>query len=151
MKKSIKQQVLSLLKLNNTPREIAFGISIGIFIAVMPLYGLHTILVVLAALVFRRANKIAMLVGTNISLPPTLPFITWAGYSMGRLLLNCGYPEFNWAVFKGLSYRDLGRLYYPLFVGSLLLAFLCAATGYFCTLWFMNRKFRERKRKENVS
>ncbi|MBF0384328.1 MAG: DUF2062 domain-containing protein [Candidatus Omnitrophica bacterium] len=60
-----------MLKLNNTPQETAFGISIGVIIAVMPLYGLHTLLCVISASLIPRANKTAILTGTNVSLPTT--------------------------------------------------------------------------------
>ena len=76
---------------DNDPSEVALGVAIGVFIAILPLYGLHTILVLTAAFFIRRANVIAMLVGTNISLPPTVPFITWAGYNIGRLMLGNKY------------------------------------------------------------
>ncbi|MDD5060180.1 MAG: DUF2062 domain-containing protein, partial [Candidatus Omnitrophica bacterium] len=78
-KEGLKEKILKLLKFNNTPQEIALGVGIGAFIAIMPVYGLHTVLVIIAALLIPRVNKIALLIGTNVSLPPTVPFITWIG------------------------------------------------------------------------
>lgn len=76
-KLTIKQRFLALLKMHNSPREIALGVSLGVFIGVTPLYGFHTLLVILFALAVKKANKIAILIGTNISIPPTMPFLTW--------------------------------------------------------------------------
>jgi uncharacterized protein (DUF2062 family) len=140
--RTIKQRFLGLLRLNNTPKEIALGVAIGVFIAILPVYGLHTVLVVIFALLVRRANRIAILAGTNISLPPTLPFITWAGYSLGRLIAGKGYPALSWSVFKGFSYKSIFRFYFPLFIGSFVLGIICAVIFYFFTLWFINRRRR---------
>jgi uncharacterized protein (DUF2062 family) len=147
MFKKLKEKILSLLKVHNTPAEIALGVAIGVFISILPLYGLHTIMVVTAAFLIRRANIIAMLVGTNISLPPTVPLITWAGYNIGRLLLGKKYPYISCYSFKGFSYKGILNFYYPLLLGSLILAAICAVVFYFLTLNFMNRR---RKAKTGV-
>jgi uncharacterized protein (DUF2062 family) len=139
-----------LLKLNNTPPEIALGVSIGVMIAVMPLYGFHTILCVIFALLIPRANKIAILVGTNISLPPTLPFITWAGYSIGRLVLGDKYPPLNLSSFKGVTFKKMLDLYYPLFIGSFILGILLATMFYFLTLWFIEKRQRSKEIKDHA-
>lgn len=127
------------------PWEIALGVAIGVFIAILPLYGFHTLLVVIFALLIPHANKIAILVGTNISLPPTLPFITWAGYSIGRLLLGDKYPAMSWQMFKNFSRRSIFDFYYPLFVGSVILGLGCALIFYFVTLFFLKWKRRNKK------
>ena len=145
--KRLKEKALSLLKLHNAPSEIALGVAIGVFIAILPVYGLHTILVIIAAFLLRRANIVAMLVGTNISLPPTVPFITWAGYSIGRLMLGETYPYLSWEMFKGISYKSILKFYYPLLLGSLVLAIICAVVFYFLTLNFMNKR---RKAKQDL-
>jgi len=103
MSAKLKELLLRLIKSHHTPREIAFGVAVGVFISILPLYGLHTILVIAAACLIRRTNKIAILIGTNFSLPPTLPFITWAGYETGRLVLGGDYPYLSWQVFKSLA------------------------------------------------
>lgn len=127
----LKERILALLKLNNTPQEIALGTAIGVFIGVTPLYGLHTALFVIAALLIRRANKIAILVGTNISLPPTVPFITWAGYSIGRWAVASNDPALSWSTFRGFTYAKFIHHYYPLLIGSLILGLVCAFMTYF--------------------
>jgi uncharacterized protein (TIGR03546 family) len=138
-KEKIKELLSSLLKLNNTPPEIALGVSIGVAIAVMPLYGFHTLLCVIFALLIPRANKIAILIGTNISLPPTVPFISWAGYSIGRLILGKEYPAVSLSDLKGITLKKMLDLYYPLFIGSLILGLFLAVIFYFLTLWVVKK------------
>lgn len=144
MRWKFRKILVKLFKLNNTPHEIAIGVAIGVFIAVMPLYGFHTIMVIIAALLVRRSNKIAMLLGTNISLPPTVPFITWAGYEIGRLILRRDFPDLDWTVFKSLTIKKVVNLYPPLFIGSFFLGLLLAAIFYFIT-YFISQGIIKRK------
>ena len=143
MKKTpLMERLRRLIALHNSPEEIALGVAIGVWIAVMPLYGFHTILVIIFAFLVRKANKIAILLGTNISLPPTVPFITWAGYEIGRMFLRGGYPPLNWQAFKGFTYKSIFKFYYPLLLGSFVLGMGCAILFYFLTLWFVKRRRR---------
>jgi len=140
-----KRVIVKLLRLNNTPPEIALGTAIGVFIAILPLYGLHTVMVILAAVLVRRANKIAILVGTNISLPPTVPFITWAGYEIGRLIIKGNYPPLTWSYFKDITFQKIINDYPPLFVGSFILGIICAVIFYFLT-FFIVKRLKHRKK-----
>ncbi len=142
---TLKQRIITLLKLNSTPHEISLGVAIGVFIAVTPLYGFHTIMVIIAAFLVRKVNKIAILLGTNISTTPTLPFITWAGYSIGRFMLGGNYPPLHWPVFKHFHYKDFLHLYFPLFIGSIVLGLGLAVLFYFLTLLFITKRNARKK------
>lgn len=150
MRRKYRKLIASLLRLNNTPPEIALGTAIGVFIAILPLYGFHTLLVLAAVLLIRRANKIAILVGTNISLPPTLPFITWAGYEIGRFILRRGLPPLGWADFKNITFQKVANLYPALFLGSVILGLVCSAAIYFAT-FFLVKKLKERKKHKHAA
>lgn len=139
-KTEIKDLISKLLTLNNTPEEIALGVSIGVIIAVMPLYGFHTLLCIIFAILIPFANKIAILVGTNVSLPPTMPFITWAGYNIGRLILGKQYPPLSLSAFKAITFKNVLNFYYPLFIGSFVLGLFLAVTFYLLTLWIVKTR-----------
>ncbi len=139
----VQQLIKHIFHANNTPQEVALGVSVGIFIGFLPLYGLHLVLVLIAALLIRRANKIAILLGTNISMPLIIPFITWASYGIGRLLLPDDYPDLHWTLFKNFSYKDASMLLYPLFLGSIALGACCAVISYGITY----RIARDRQRR----
>ncbi|MFH1199414.1 MAG: DUF2062 domain-containing protein [Candidatus Omnitrophota bacterium] len=170
MRRKLRKLLVKLFKLNNTPHEIALGIAIGVFIAIMPLYGLHTIIVIVAALLVRRSNKIAMFLGTNISLPPSVPFITWTGYEIGRFIFWGKYPVLNWAVFKDFAFSDwdvfkdfaflnwavlkdfvskkiamLAQYYPPLFIGSFFLGLVLAVMFYFITYFILQRITKQKQ------
>ncbi len=133
--KEMLTRVVSVFKAHQAPHEIALGVAIGCFIAVLPLYGLHTLLCIGAALLISRANKLAILLGTNVSLPPTVPVITWTGYDIGRLLLSDKhYPPLSWEYIRNLKISRVSEFYYPLFVGSVVLGIMCAAVAFLLTL-----------------
>lgn len=149
--KKIKATLISLLVMNNTPHGIALGVALGVFIAVTPLYGLHTAMFVLAAMLVRRANKAAILIGTNISLPPTMPFITWGAYEIGRFILPLHYPELGSAYFGSLGhfsfwkmFKLIRHLYPPLFVGSIVLGIALGALFYLAT-FVITRRLKKSK------
>jgi len=135
-KPTLKERLFRLLRLNNSPPEIALGVAIGVFIAITPLYGFHTIMVIIAALLIKRANKIAILLGTNISTTLTFPFITWGGYNIGTKVLGNHYPPLQWQTFKHFSYKTILEFYYPLFIGSLIMGLVLAIIFYLITFWF---------------
>ena len=140
----IKELISKLIKLNSTPGGIALGVSIGVFIAITPLYGFHTLMVIIAAFLVPGVNKIAILLGTNVSLPPTLPFITWGGYEIGRFILRKNYPPLDYAYFSHITFQAAKDLYYPLFIGSLILGVFTAVIFYFIALIITKRIYRKR-------
>ena len=143
MKFKFKKILVKLIHQHNNPYEIALGAGIGAFISCLPVYGLHTVLVILAAIIVRPANKIAIFLGTNLSLPPTLPFITWAGYELGRFILKGNLPPLTWDFFKHLTFKKIASLYGPLFLGSLILGLICGIIVYGLT-FFVVKKVQER-------
>lgn len=130
-----RQKIKTLLHMNSTPPEIALGVAIGVFICTLPVYGLHTVLMIIAAVLIKRANKVAIFIGTNFSQAPTLPFITWAGYEIGRAILPGRYPPFSFSFFRHFDFRHFGDFYTPLFIGSVVLGILCG--GFFYGLTYV--------------
>jgi uncharacterized protein (DUF2062 family) len=131
-----KEKIRYLLALNNTPQEIALGVSLGIFIGITFPYGLHTFVAILISLLIPKTNKIAIIGGTYVSIPPTVPFIVWAGYEIGRLILHKSYPALSWPYIRQMDYRMVLELYYPVFVGSLILGVFSAGLGYLVAFKF---------------
>ena len=114
-----------LLSRNETPRNLALAGGLGVFIGTLPIFGLHslTIILVLGAM---RLNKLTGLATSQLCMPPLVPALCIeAGYYMrhGRFL-----TEISW---QTLGYEALQRLW-EWFLGSLLLApalgLLCGVT-----------------------
>lgn len=72
-----------LIHLNADPHDIALGMAVGIFIGFLPIMGIQMTVALLAALPFRRVNKVAATAGVWITNPitviPIYAFIYWVG------------------------------------------------------------------------
>ena len=138
---TLKERFIHLWRSRSSPHEIALGVAIGVFIGITPFYGFHILTALLAAFTMKHVNKVAIFLGMNISLPPTIPFITWAGYSIGRkLLASAAYPPLGWDDFRHFSYDTFFNFFYALIVGSLILGIALSVLFYFLTLWFFKRR-----------
>jgi uncharacterized protein (DUF2062 family) len=62
----------------------AISIGFGVFMGIFPVWGFQMIIAVLLSLPF-RLNKVLVLLSTNISLPPLIPFIIYFSYKFGSL------------------------------------------------------------------
>ncbi|MFH1061985.1 MAG: DUF2062 domain-containing protein [Candidatus Omnitrophota bacterium] len=139
-KKSLKEKVLILWRSHSSPHEIALGVAVGVFIGITPLYGFHILMALLAAFILKQPNKLAIFLGLNISLPPTIPFITWAGYSIGRKMLGSTYPALGWDEFRHFSINTISQFFYVLLLGSFILGIIVSGLFYFLTLWVLSRR-----------
>jgi len=137
---ALKERFLDLWRSHSSPHEIALGMAIGAFIGITPFYGFHIITAIIAAFTMKRVNKAAIFLGMNISLPPTIPFITWAGYSIGRKMLGDAYPPLGWDAFKHINFDTFLHYFYALLVGSLVLGIVVSVLIYFVTLWIFKRQ-----------
>jgi uncharacterized protein (DUF2062 family) len=141
-KLTIKERCLLLCKSNSSPHEISAGVAIGVFIGITPFYGFHILSALLAAFTMKRVNKVAIFLGINISLPPTIPLITWVGYGIGRkMLASAAYPPLGLDYFRNFSLETFYHFFYALMVGSFILGICLSILFYYLTLWiFMSRK-----------
>jgi len=103
-----------LLSENTTPRELALAGALGVFIGTLPLLGVHTLTILIAA-GFLRLNRLAAITASQITIPPFVPALAIeVGYYMryGKFL-----TEFS---LKTIGNEGLERLW-EWFLGSLLL------------------------------
>jgi hypothetical protein len=83
------------LKIRGEPRQIAYGLALGIFIGMTPFMGFHTIMALLVAAACRW-NKFSAVAGILITNPLTAPFIYPVTYVVGNAVLgisNLPHPE----------------------------------------------------------
>ena len=81
--KEIVEKIKLLLLEHHEPRDIALGVAIVVYIGCSPFYGFHTLLAVLVAVVMHKPNRLAILAGTQVSLPFLAPLIYWAARPSG--------------------------------------------------------------------
>lgn len=95
--------IASLVREQTSPFKSSLALGIGVFVGTLPIYGLHTGIV--AALAFLlRLNFVYLWVGTNISIPPMIPFLLLASQAIGELFVQTtenSFAGFGLAVLMG--------------------------------------------------
>ena len=141
-----------ILRTDDSPSRIARGVAIGVFMAFLPLMGLQMLLVLAASLIL-RANKLVGLPIVWISNPFTMGLIYYPGYLLGSALLRYQPVEranledrfdeiasLPWAIrtkeYAGVFFE---KILYPTFIGSLIIGFILAIASYFLTVWAIRR------------
>jgi uncharacterized protein (DUF2062 family) len=116
-----------------SPARLGAAVGLGIFIGCSPLYGLHTVIGLLLALPL-RLNKCAVLLGTQISIPPVAPLLALASVQLGALLLAGTVPPIDASLLQAdRLHLLLGSFAACWIVGSLLLGALLGLLGCLAT------------------
>ena len=105
----LTRRLTAVLHLGDAPWKIALGLSLGVFISCTPFYGLHTLLAMGAAFVF-RVNKVATVTGAWFNLPWFAPFVYGISLKVGEFILSGGQGLES---LRGLGLSDLAALIRP--------------------------------------
>jgi uncharacterized protein (DUF2062 family) len=138
-----RDKLRQILSVKESPRRIALAFSLGVFIGMSPLLGIHTLLGLLFAYIF-KLNKFVTVVGVYITNPWTIVPIYTFGTWVGAWLLGVDriIPHIDWA---HLSMRELlhsfGPFLMPFVVGSTLLSIVSGVLSY-VLIFRMVRKYR---------
>jgi len=129
---AFRDRIRDVIKLKESPHKIALAFSTGVFIGMSPLLGLHTILGVTAAWLF-RLNTFAIIAGVYVMNPwtivPIYAFSTWLG---ARCLgLEQMIPEIDWSngTFSYILSR-LKHLLVPFLFGTFLVGSITSFISY---------------------
>jgi uncharacterized protein len=132
----LRRTVGQLLQLDDTPHRIALAFGIGVWLAFFPLLGIHTILGLLIAFLF-RLNRAAILVGIYVSNPWTLAPLYMAGTIVGCEILGVSSAELtnvDWHLHGRAFYRalfeNLRPYVWPFVVGNTALGIVGGIAGY---------------------
>jgi uncharacterized protein (DUF2062 family) len=150
-----RQHVTAVLHLDEAPQRLAAGMAVGVFIGVTPFYGLHTLLALAAAYLF-RLNKAATITGAWINLPWFAPFVYGFCLRLGEAVLTGDWSSFSLssisvlagsagAALRASPRETAGTLWQvvwdllftaskPLFVGTLIVGTVLGLVAYVVTL-----------------
>lgn len=78
---------VALFRDQRSPLRNSTALALGVAVGCTPLFGLHTGLVIVLSLLF-RLNVVYMWVGTNISIPPLIPFLALGSSYLGEKILG---------------------------------------------------------------
>lgn len=134
---------------------MALGFAIGLFTAISPFLGLHTVMVLVLAFVFRANKVVAFAVGW-VNNPVTMIPIYLPCYALGVWMI----PKYqaDWSHVRAFlrhanwdSLFVLGKsILVPFFVGSMSVAFVSGMVSYFVVRWFVGR-FQKRRRRRHLA
>ena len=132
----LRRTVGQLLQLDDTPHRIALAFGIGLWLAFFPILGIHTILGLLIAFLF-RLNRPAILAGIYVSNPWTLAPLYMAGTLVGCQILGLSSAEItsvDWHLHGRAFYRalfeNLRPYVWPFVVGNTVLGVVGGIVGY---------------------
>jgi uncharacterized protein (DUF2062 family) len=169
----LKMWARRLVGLNDTPESIAAGTAIGVFIALLPVYGFQMILGASIAAV-ARVNKVAAALPAWLTNPVTIPPVLYLQYRLGRLLIPGRDPEGMWHrihrvneavaqisiwdlrnTWKGVftALKDVGwEVLLPTLVGSLISGVVLGIVTYplmiRAVIWYRRKREELRRRRE---
>ena len=93
-KKTLKKVILELTTPSQSDGLKAFSAGFGIFIGIMPVWGLQTLAAVFLAVAF-RLNKALVVIFSQISFPPLFPLILFFSYRIGKYWTGANSKSIN--------------------------------------------------------
>lgn len=125
---------------NDPPKKKAISVALGTFIALSPLWGFQTILVLFLAVIL-RLNKAIAFAFSNLSLPPFIPFVILAGLQTGVWLTgNAEILSFKNIDVETFLIDHLGTYILGSFVLATIMAVILGTVAYFIMLYFERKK-----------
>jgi uncharacterized protein (DUF2062 family) len=125
-----------LLHLEDSPERTALAFSIGVFFSFSPFVGLHTIMGLATAFLF-KLNRLALLIGVYVNNPWTLAPVASLGTALGFYILGTEnkFAETSWdtmlnRAFWKEMFSDVENLLLPFFVGNLILSVAAGMIAY---------------------
>ena len=140
-----------LLRLSGTPHSIAAGFAAGVALAMTPFIGFHYLLCFVAAFLV-RGNVLAAVLGTTIGNPLTFPFIWFATYETGNVVLGWFGRVNESKTAQQLAHRlltdslhNIWPVIEPMLIGSIPIAIVAASISY-VAVFFAAEAFQSARR-----
>ncbi|MBI4823123.1 MAG: DUF2062 domain-containing protein [Nitrospirae bacterium] len=129
----LRDKLRGLLSIKDSPHKVAMSFAVGVFFGISPLIGLHTILALISAWLF-RLNRLATIVGVYITNPwsiiPIYTFCTW----VGALLIGTDrvIPNIDWShITLSSLVSELKFLLLPFVIGTIVVGVVSSVLSYF--------------------
>ena len=137
--KKLLNTLRNLLIEYKSPRKLAFAVALGIFTGTSPLWGLHLLLAIGLAFLF-RLNKSAVVFSTLISNPWFAPLLIFCSLQTGSLILHGHSAPLALyhikTILKNPDWQHLLEKYLqPYFWGAFFVGFVLAFCSYWLPLW----------------
>ena len=139
---ALSDKIGLLLRVKDTPHRISMAFALGIFIGISPLFGIHTILGISLAHLF-RLNRFVTIIGVYVTNPwtiiPIYTFCTWVGAKC--LGLQKILPDIDWGhITFSMLLKDLGPLLVPFLFGTVIIGLLASVVSYAVVYILLRRR-----------
>ncbi len=126
-------KIREMALIDEPPSRIAWAFAIGVFIGMSAFLGVHTVMGLIVAQVF-RLNKLAMMVGVYITNPWTIvPIYTFCLVVGAKLMgIQRVLPEIVWSDLSINGFlTEFSHLLVPFIAGTTVVGFIAAVIGFF--------------------
>ena len=141
IKKKFKQMLHDqLVNPDHSALLKSVSIAFGVFMGIVPIWGFQMLVAISLAILF-RLNKVLVIIASNISIPPMIPFIIFGSYKLGSFWMgkNAMHLEYSSSLSLDVIKKNLQQYIY----GSITLAIL--AGFFFGGLTFILLKLGDKK------
>src|SRR5450631_798973 len=137
--RQFRTQVELLLREHASSVRLGVAVGVGVFLGCSPFFGLQ-LLLGLAAGHLLRLNRVAILFGLQVSVPPLTPLVIFVTAQAGALVLRGHWLPLKLSAFQGEPAATvLASLFFDMLVGGALvggiLGFLIGTTSAFGVWW----------------
>lgn len=126
------------IKPEESNKSKALSIGFGVFMGIVPIWGFQ-LLIGIPIAIFFRMNKVLFIAAANISFPPMIPFILYASYWLGQLIVT---GEVNHSLLDELTIDNMGQSVAPFVIGAMSLA-TSAGLTFFAVSYLLLKVFRK--------
>lgn len=127
----IKKLFFKFLRERTSPFERALGLSLGVFVAFLPIFGIQSLLLLSFALLIPRVNRIALLFGFEAVKLVPFPIYLWAEWRVGSAFM------FSPPLRDITHLKDVPKFLPPLFIGGLVIGTTLAIFIYWLTYFVL--------------
>lgn len=142
----LRQSLDSLRREHASPEQIGWAVGVGVWVGCSPFLGLHMLLALgLATLL--RLNRLAVVLGTQISMPPLTPLLLLGNAQLGAWILTGQGMTLTLEQIRSTPARVLAEtLFWRLLVGGAVIGGVLAAVLGWGTTALLRRRLRETQR-----
>ena len=113
------------------------SIGFGVFMGVVPIWGFQMLVATLLSYIF-RLNKIIVLIFSNISIPPLIPFILFGSYYAGHLVIGGEKLIFS----SEIDLEHVQSVLKQYLIGSVIFALLLGFIFFIFSYFFMSLSYK---------